>query len=613
MREHIIEDWTTGQVTDIEAKSIPENAASASLNWLTLGDRIELSGGYSIVGTEDASAGRVTGLKVCQKADGTLFPVKTYGQKVEYYTTDWNEAGTNVLGADADGEDVAIAPYISLAGSQVWLCSQNSGPFKMMIANPDDLEDHYDEAKNFRGFIKEEGGAIYLWGRDGAENVLYRSYLDTQDDQVYTDVANEVLGAAGSLTYTGTLAQVTGVRTCFAVAIDDSGTQVVEDDGNGNFTGDGTGTINYTTGAYSVTFNAPAGGQVEADYSYEDSTAKGLADFRYADPRVATEGVFLVQPTGGPLRSTLFYQTDGYSLHDDAVWLVTISDSDDSATNRVFRSNIGIQDWRGAVADGDGIYFVDTSDPSEPRLKLITLEGGSDKVRPKTVNDNVDLSGYDFTYPVAYRWGDYILWACRSDGSAFNDRLFAYNKIYNSVDELAYRVSVMEDYDGALWCGDSLSNNVFQAFTGFAANNAIIENHWIGKLSQLQIQELKKFKRMTVNGGIGPDQIIRVSLAYDEGDFSEIGTIRGDGSYVNVGQLYAVGGPQVGAAEVGGGGAGIEAYEYTREFRVRSPKFERVRVKYEALDVGYASVSRQGVYDIKTYGQKELRRFRQTS
>lgn len=37
------------------------------------------------------------------------------------------------------------------------------------------------------------------------------------------------------------------------------GTQVLQDDGSGAFTGDGTGTINYTTGAYSVAFNsAPA-------------------------------------------------------------------------------------------------------------------------------------------------------------------------------------------------------------------------------------------------------------------------------------------------------------------------------------------------------------------
>lgn len=35
------------------------------------------------------------------------------------------------------------------------------------------------------------------------------------------------------------------------------GSQILQDDGNGTFTGDGTGTINYTTGAFSVTFNNP--------------------------------------------------------------------------------------------------------------------------------------------------------------------------------------------------------------------------------------------------------------------------------------------------------------------------------------------------------------------
>lgn len=54
------------------------------------------------------------------------------------------------------------------------------------------------------------------------------------------------------------------IGTLFITADDPTGTQqLVQDQGDGTLTGDGTGTINYLTGAYSVTFNsAPASSAV---------------------------------------------------------------------------------------------------------------------------------------------------------------------------------------------------------------------------------------------------------------------------------------------------------------------------------------------------------------
>ena len=63
MREFDIQNFKSGLVTKIEDFSIPEDAASSSLNWLTLGDHMELSGGYDVIGTENG-AGKITGLKV---------------------------------------------------------------------------------------------------------------------------------------------------------------------------------------------------------------------------------------------------------------------------------------------------------------------------------------------------------------------------------------------------------------------------------------------------------------------------------------------------------------------------------------------------------------------
>lgn len=87
----------------------------------------------------------------------------------------------------------------------------------------------------------------------------------------YTDelVEEEPVGASGSTNYTGTLAY-TPIRPGTVKLTD--GTLVVTDDGNGNLIGDiaggGTNTINYSTGAYNVTFSGATTGDVTATYEF---------------------------------------------------------------------------------------------------------------------------------------------------------------------------------------------------------------------------------------------------------------------------------------------------------------------------------------------------------
>ena len=611
MKEFSVRNFTKGTVNSIEDHSIPEEAASKSLNWLTLGDKIELTGGYSIIGTEATGVGKITGLKVAEKVDGTLLPIRTRGKKIEYYTTDWTESGSDVLGTDADGEDVAITTYTSLAGYQAWISSPNSGYYKMMLANQADIKDLYDATKNFKGYITAQNSRTHLWNRLNGKNYVYGSYKDLQNSTVYTTVSAESIGVSGATNYTGTLTAVTGDRTCFNTVFTD-GTQTAQDDKNGGFIGDATGTINYATGAYNITFGATTTGAVTATYEWEDSTVQGLADFTFSTPRTASQGFFLPQPTGGDLQNILFYKQDAYIPHQRNFWIFNISLDDLDVTNEAFRENTGMPNWRAAVSTGDGIYYIDNSNPSEPRFKLMTLDLQNAEVVPVSISFNVDLSAFDFSDSVAFRWGDYVLFSCKTEDSDNPDRLFAYHTIWKSFDMTDYFVSCMDDYNGALWIGDSASNNVYQAFTGFAANDAIINNYWEGKLTKLEVEELKKLKRFTVKGQIGVDQSATVSLAYDNGDFEEVGTIDGDGSYVATSESTNVGSPQVGSLAVGGGGSGITARDYTREFRINSDYFDKVKVRIEATNVGYLSVTELNFYDIRTYGKKNLKRFRTT-
>ena len=708
LREMIIRNFDKGLVTQLEPQSIPEQAASSSLNWLTLGDKIELSGGYTIVGTENAGSGKITGLHVAVKADASLLPIRTRGKKIEYYTAaDWTESGTDQLGTSADGEDIAITSYTSLAGYQAWLSSPNSGYFKMMLANPGSIKDLFLTAKNFKGYITAGDNSIYLWYRANNTNYLYRSYKDLQNTTVYTTIASqttvgnpssitiaspcevtlsthglvvdnaisfsttgtlptgitagtiyyviasgltadlfrfslsiggaavnttgtqsgtptvykagEVVGNSGSTTYSGTLVAVTGLRTCFNVVFTD-GTQTLTDNKNGGFTGGGTGTINYATGVYSVTFTSTTTGAVSVGYSHETSTVKGVADFTFTATRLASEGFFLPQPTGGDLLNVLSYQTDFYCIHERNAWLFTLNADDVTVSNKEWRLHIGMANWRGAVSTADGIYYIDVKDPIKPQFKLLTLQssesGIGTEVVPISVSSSLDLSAYDFSKSVGFQWGNYILFQGKQNGSSVNDRLFAYNLIWKSFDVLDYNASCFANYDDELWAGDILSNNVMKLFSTTSANGALINNHWIGKLSQLQIGELKKHKRLTLKGAIGTTQNIKVSLSFDRASFVEIGRILGTGSYVDFTSVATIGSSVVGSAEVGGGSDGSPKFNYVREFHSEllnvMTRFDEVQIKIEATNVGYASVTEINYYDIKTYGQKNLLRYRTT-
>lgn len=703
-----LKNFDKGLVTQLEPHSIPEQAASDSLNWLTLGDKIELSGGYTIVGTENAGAGKITGLHVATKVDGSLLPIRTRGKKIEYYTTDWVESGTDQLGTAADGEDIAITSYTSLAGYQAWISSPNSGYFKMMLANPGSIKDLYSASKNFKGYIIAADNSIYLWYRQNNKNYLYRSYKDLQNTTVYTTVASETtvgtcsisiaspavitktahglsagnrvqfstdgalptglsvgtiyfvitaglgadtfrvsltsegaaintsgtqsgthtlyksgefVGNSGSTTYTGTLSAITPSRTCFNVVFTD-GVTTLTDDKNGAFTGSsgGTGTINYATGVYSITFTSPAVRGVSVGYSHEDSTVQGVADFTFSATRIASQGFFLPQPTGGDLLTVLGYQTDFYCIHEKNAWLLTIESDDVTASNKEWRNHIGMANWRGAVSTADGIYYIDVKDPVRPEFKLLTLQysanGIGTEVIPIDISSSLDLTGFDFSDSVGFQWGDYILFQGKQNGSTVNDRLFAYNLIWKSFDVLDYNASCLANYDDELWAGDVLSNNVMKLFASTSANGAIINNYWIGKLTKFQIEELKKTKRLTIKGAIGADQEIKISLAFDRGNFVEVGRILGTGSYIDRTREAVLGSSAVGSESVGGGSDGTPKFNYTREFHSEllnvMTRFDEVQIKIEALNVGYASVTEINFYDIKTYGQKNLRRFRST-
>lgn len=610
-----IKAFPYGQIDTIEDQAIPAGAASRALNWISQGDRIELRRGYLLLGADDG-VGAVTGLHVGVKANGDQVLFKKYARKIKYYdepTSLFVENGTNVLPAAATDDDVTFDNYASLAGNQVVISSPNSGLYKIMTANPGSLTDLTDTSKNFAGFLRVYFNRIILWFRLKDKTGIYGSYIDAA---VYTTVTGEATTSLG-----GTLAFKGGgtKRTCFGLLLTLTGTgEIYTDDFSGNLVGSlgGTGTINYTTGVYTLS-NAGVG---TVNYQWEDSTNHGIGDFTKSGTRLAGEGfVFRQDDNGGDAQGVGVYGDILYCLHKFRTWQLALTQDDTGATNLPYRDKVGIPNSRAYVPTGNGVYYVDDQNSGDTQLRLLTLQQLSGLVVPTSVSKRsvkgiilgVDLSGYVFDKAAMAEWGDYIVVAMRRVNSEANDRILIYNKNSGAFSFHDYFASCFIVYNGDLLAGDSVSNNVYVLFSGFDDDDSLIStNFYETELSDLAIQELKKCKKLVIQGLISPSQSFDVSASVDNGTFVPVGSIDGLGAYVDTSSQIQIGNSMVGQREIGGGGTGVNAYNYEHPIRLALDKFKKVKLRFVATGIGYLSINQYEWFDIRLKGNKIVKKYR---
>ena len=609
-----------GTVNYPEPQDIPRGAAYDALNFITRGSKVETRNGYEDYGPEINGSSKAT-IFTAHTWDGAELVYKASGDSL-YYDSDgegtWVEVGTNIL-AGNNGETISFAEYFSPAGAQLWVSSTHTDLIKILTANPGSYKSQYNSSKNFKGIISIKKSRMTLWNYlTGAlgkttKNTIQGSYIDAQK---YTTVSNESIGAPGSQTYSGTLATITGVLTAFAVVITDGHEQFV-DDYMGNLVGSlgGTGTINYTTGAYSVSFATVAIGPVVASYEYEDSTNNGIADFSHDEPRTAGQGFALPQATGGPIKMLLTIDGDEYAIHERNAWIVSISDDDTTVRNEVFREQLGILSEQGAVATADGIYYVDTS--SKPKVSLLTLDPISSLILPRDLSSTIlDLSGLVFDNCIAYQWDVFILFACRTLDSIVNNRVILLNTeisgsngvyVYDFMDFYAQSFATK---DGTLLAGDSITASVYRLFANFDDNDSIPNYYWKGGIDDYGIPTLKRARKMWYEGEIDINQEVGVFVAPDRGSEVQIGTISGSGVYVDTGQAVLVGSLIVGYNAIGGGGNGKTAFHYLCEIRMKLGKYQNRQIIFRPTGIGYFSFSRITDHDIVFHQDKLPQRYR---
>lgn len=605
-----------------DTKTLKAGYSPASRNWITsrFNDSIELRRGYARLGaTEVTGLGKVTGLGIGLRYDGVSVPFFSYGRKVKYYdvvTDDTIEVGSDLLPIAADGEDVWMKAYQGLSGSFVYLGSSNSGVYKVPTANPGSAVDQ--SVNNYRWGVFHVGqNRSFAGQRNGTvagnndKTGLYLSYIDKDQLSDFTQVTGEAVGASGSTVYTGTLAVAGAPKTVMYTSFAEAGGETLVDDRNGNLVGDAgsTGTINYATGAYSITFNHSTVGAVTVSYYHETATAGGILDFSggYANGQAKT---FRQDDGGGNLMAIFNINTIEYCIHQLKTWQLTTSLDDTTTTNLPYR-NIGIPYPRAAFQTPEGIIMADLSRPTDPKFRKMQVLQGTNiqTIEPISISDDLDLSGYAFDKCVAFRWGDYEIFCAQEVvagvANTHNGIMFVHNVVSNAWDVLDYYASCLDEFNGTLIAGDSVSNNLYTLFSGFDDDGDIIANYWTSSDLNLGTDNLKNCRRMVVDGLIQQDQSIKVSLSYDGGVFTEVFTIEGDGTYVDSGIETVIGSQTIGSKVIGGGGSAT-ASPFEVDFPINSDRFISVRVKLEALGVGHAQINSFVWKDLRDKGRKTL-------
>lgn len=583
---------------------IPSDALSSAQGWITKDGTLELARGRVLLG-DVGGVGSVSDIHTGYTVSGTPVYFKKSTTKVQVLV---GATWTDVITGLTEDAPTSFTNYSSLAGTFVYIFSTD-GIYKIHTANPTSYTSLYDEAKNFKGVAFIDKGRSILWGRVKDKTGIYGSWIDAQNSTTYTAVTGEAITNVA----TGTLAFKAGgaTRTCFAVTITDTSSgEVFTDNYDGTLTGSlgSTGTINYTSGVFTITGQSGAG---TVNYQWENSNAKGVTDFNHTLTRVASEGFIFPQDIGGdgiqlviPLEGTYF------SLKERSVYSLKIDETDLLATNEVFRSNIGIPSRKAAVATSKGIIFVDVANGDTPVMRFITRNPVGDNFDTLPIFPQFDFSKYSFADTALTVYGDYVLVACKASGATANDTILLCNYVNDTVDVLPFEAKCFTQFNGALYTGDSLSTSAYQILNGFDDLGYVIENFAITKGETYELEPLKKVKKLRLKGLISTGQNYSVYGSFDNSGFQLLGTVNGDATYVDMTNPNTIGLNLIGADVIGGSDSEV-AYPYYVEMKIKVPKFRKRYLKFVANGFGYASIESLEDFDIWEFQDKIPSRFRQ--
>lgn len=462
------------------------------------------------------------------------------------------------------------------------------------------------------GFAKINRGYMFGMNRKGsAPNSVDSTgvYLSTPDS--IANNSNQITFSVGTgdgttKTFTGSISP-TAPNTAYSISITDNN-EVFTDDKNGNLVGSlgGIGTINYITGAYSVTFHtAPINTQTITGTGYEEnSTVGGVADFTGLG-----SDTFRQDDGGGIAEAVWPFNGIEYCMHQLRSWQLSIdtSQSPTAFDNEPYFEQIGIPSIRGAFPTGDGIVFLNNAIPAQPKVSILEIPPGSTNltVVPTSLSDSLDLSSYGISDATIFRWGDYDFISLQNvvngQTNNFNGITFIRNIVSGLWNQLEFYIDCGIDFDGTLISGSSLGANVLELLSGFDDSNTAIANFHNQAYTNLEIEGLKKVGYLNMSGLIQRGQNLDVFISLDNGSYIKVFTISGNGTYVSSNSIVTVGSLGVGINTVGGGfdNASQYASRYEVDIPIHTGLFEYISWSIQATGVGFVSVERQEWKDIR--------------
>lgn len=389
--------------------------------------------------------------------------------------------------------------------------------------------------------------------------------------------------------------------------------ELFNDDKNGVLTSNlgGTGTINYATGAWTLTFNtAPinASNNIIANTNYENSTVEGVLDFSYNQTsRVPGTGNLFRQDDGAGTGKAIWpYQGVEYCFHVLRSYVVDALDTTDTLTSNLpYYEQIGIPYERAAFPTSDGVVFLDNSNPANPKVSILQIQPGTTSLTivPVSLSTALDLTGFAYDYCVVRRWGEFDIMSCQNltngQVDTYNSKTFIRN-IYSGVwNELDYRISCADEFYGALLAGDTISPNVYVLFSGLDDDGEVISNFRKSGYVNLNIDGLKKVNYLNLRGLIQRTQSLEVYISLDQGEYVKVYTIVGTGAYVSQANPVGVGSFTMGSNVVGGGGGAIFANPFEIDIPIHTDRFEYISFMVKAIDVGYIQIDHAAYKDIR--------------
>jgi hypothetical protein len=604
MQDRTIPAFLKGIHNKFDDEIIEVDALVDSKGWVVRNGVLEVARGRELLG-DTGVAGSVSDIHRAYKVNGDSVFFKKSGTTVKALVAGvWTDAITGLT----ENAPTVFANYSSLAGAFVYVFSTD-GIWKIVTANPTSSTPLYNAAKNFKGIGFIENGRTILWGRVDDKTGIYGSKIDAQNSTVYTSVTSEALADVAS----GTLAfKAEGAtRTCFAVQITDTSSgEVFRDNFDGTLTGSisGTGTINYTTGAFTITGQTGAG---TANYQWEDTNTNSLTDFTKSAPRVAGEGFQFPQDIGGDaIKIAIPYEGQIFTFKEQSVYQLNLTEDDTNATNEVFRTNIGIPTSKSAVPTSKGIVYIDTANGDEITIKLLAKNPLGDTFDTAPIFAHYEFSKFEYEDAAMGVYGDFVMIACKTKDATANDTILMCDYINNTVMVLPYSARCFCNDGESLYTGDSLSTSAYKILNGFDDLGNEVTNYAISKGDTFGTDVLKKIKRLRFRGLISTQKSIEIYGSFDRSSYTLLGTIFGGASYVDTENPNTIGLNLIGVDVIGGSDAET-AYPYFCEIKIKTPKFRKRYIKLIHKGYGYASIQMQTDRDIWTFDNKMPKPFRE--